>query len=61
MTSKQTTWNWTEVHQKAFEHVKKSISRETSLVYPNFSTMFVIDTDMNKVLTYTSVHIRRIS
>ena len=34
MTSKQATWNWTEEHQKAFEHMKKSISRETLLVYP---------------------------
>ena len=28
MTSKQATCNWTEEHQKAFEHMKKSISRE---------------------------------
>ena len=28
MTSKQATWNWTEEHQKAIEHMKKSISRK---------------------------------
>ena len=49
MTSKQATWNWTEEHQKAFEHMKKSISRETLLVYPNFSKPFVIHTDASKV------------
>ena len=27
-TFKQTTLNWTEEHQKAFEHMKKSISRD---------------------------------
>ena len=32
MTSKQATWNRTEEHQKAFEHIKKSISRE--IVWP---------------------------
>ena len=36
MTSKQVNWNWTEEHQKASEHMKKFISRETLLVYPNF-------------------------
>ena len=29
--------------------MKKSISRETSLVYPNFSKLFVIHTDASKV------------
>ena len=49
MTSKEVTWNWTEEHQKAFEHVQKSISRETLLVYPNFNKSFVIRTDDTKV------------
>ena len=49
MTSKQATWNWTEEHQKAFEHMKKSISREALLVYRNFSKPFVIHTDASKV------------
>ena len=29
MNSKHATWNWTEEYQKAFEHMKKFISRET--------------------------------
>ena len=49
ITLKQATWNWTEDHQKAFEHTKKSISRETSLVYPSYSKPFVIHTDASKV------------
>ena len=40
MTSKQATWKWTEVHQKAFENMKESISREILLVYSNFSKLF---------------------
>ena len=28
MAFKQATWNWTEEHQKAFEHMKKFIARE---------------------------------
>ena len=49
MTSNQATWNWTEEHQKAFEHMKKSISRDTLLLYDNFSKPFVIHTDASKV------------
>ena len=40
---------WTEEHQKAFEHIKKSISRETLLVYPDFNKPFEIHTDASKV------------
>ena len=40
MTSKQANWKWTEEHQKVFEHMKKSISRETLLVYPDFNKPF---------------------
>ena len=40
MISKQATWIWTKQHPKAFEHMKKSISRETLLVYPDFSKLF---------------------
>jgi len=49
MTSKQANWNWTEEHQKAFKHMKKSISRETLLVYPDFNKPFEIHTDASKV------------
>ena len=36
-------------HQKAFEHMINSITRETLLVYPNFSKLFVIHMDASKV------------
>ena len=49
MTSKQAIRNWTEEYQKVLEHMKKSISRETLLEYPNFSKKFVIHTDASKV------------
>ena len=49
MTSKQATFKWNEEHKKAFEHMKKSISRETLLVYPDFSKPFDIHTDASKV------------
>ena len=45
MTSKQATWNWIQ----EFEQMKKFISSETFLVYPNFSKPFVIHMDANKV------------
>ena len=49
MALKQATWNWAEKHQKAFEHMKKAISRETLLVCPHFSELFVIHMDTSKV------------
>ena len=49
MTSKQATCNLIEEHQRAFEHMKESISREPLLVYSNFSKPFVIHTDASKV------------
>ena len=52
MTFKQATWDWTKEHQKAFDHMKKSITRETLLVYHNFSKLFVIHKDASKVLSY---------
>jgi len=33
LTSKVATWKWTNVERKAFETMKKIISRETLLVY----------------------------
>ena len=49
MTSEQATWNRAKEHHKCFEHMKQSISRKTLLVYPNYSKLFVIHTDANKV------------
>ena len=49
MTSKQASQNWTEEHQKAFELMKKFISRETLIVYHTFSKPFVAHTDASKV------------
>ena len=49
MTSKQATWNWTEEHQKAFEHMKKYISREIRYVCCDISESSIIHTDASKV------------
>ena len=45
LMSKEAKWRWTEVKQKAFDTMKKIVSRETLLVYPNFSEPFEIHTD----------------
>ena len=36
---------WTEIHQKAFEDIKKVMTKETILNYPNFNEVFEINTD----------------
>ena len=45
LVSKNATWQWTNVEQKAFDTMKRIISREVLLSYPNFSKPFVIHTD----------------
>ena len=45
LTSKNVKWSWTEVEQKAFDTMKRIISRETLLSYPDFSLPFTIHTD----------------
>ena len=49
MTSKQAKWNWSKEYQKAFDTIKKLVSRETLLSYPNFNEPFEIHTDTNKI------------
>ena len=48
LTSKNVKWHWTDVHQKAFETMKKTISRDALLAYPNFNKTFEIHTDASK-------------
>ena len=45
LTSLNTKWEWTDEHQKAFEAMKKNISKNTLLTYPDFNKQFVIHTD----------------
>ena len=45
LTSKITPWKWTSVEQEAFEQIKKVVSRETLLSFPNFEETFDIHTD----------------
>ena len=50
MISIQATWNWTKEHQKTFEHKKISISKETLLLFSNFSKPFVIHTEVSSAV-----------
>ena len=45
LTSRNVPWRWTEVKQKAFNAMKRIISRETLLSYPDFTAPFDIHTD----------------
>ena len=45
LTSNAVKWQWTEVEQTAFDKVKKIISKDTLLAFPDFSKPFVIHTD----------------
>ena len=45
LTSKTTKWKWGDDEAKAFQRMKKIISKETLLAYPDFNDEFVIHTD----------------
>ncbi len=43
--TKKVPWHWDEVHQRAFNHVKATITKDVVLAYPNYSKVFKIYTD----------------
>jgi hypothetical protein len=43
--TKKAPWHWDEVHQRAFDHVKATITREVVLACPDYSKVFEIYTD----------------
>ena len=49
MTSKQAKWNWSKECQKSFDTIKKLVSRDTLLSYPNFKKPFENHTDASKL------------
>ena len=48
LCSKKNKWQWTEVEQKAFDTIKKTVSKEVLLSYPNFNLPFDIHTYASK-------------
>ena len=42
---KKVPWHWDEVHQRVFNHVKATITRDVVLAYPEHSEVFEICTD----------------
>ena len=49
LTSANAAWQWSTVHEKAFQDVKKALSKSVLLTYPDFSKEFVIYTDASDV------------
>ena len=43
--TRKVPWYWAEVHQKAFDDVKATITKEVVLAYPDFDKVFEIYTD----------------
>jgi hypothetical protein len=48
--TKKVPWHWDEVHQRAFDHVKATISKDVVLAYPDYSKVFEIYTDASSKL-----------
>ena len=45
LVKKDVKWNWTDVEQRAFDNIKRVMSKETLLHYPDFNKEFEIHTD----------------
>ena len=45
LTSKNVPFKWTDLEQKAFDDIKKHITKDTLLTYPNFNKPFDVHTD----------------
>ncbi len=43
--AKKVPWNWDEVHQRAFNHIKVTIAKDVVLAYPDYSKVFEIYKD----------------
>jgi hypothetical protein len=43
--TKKVLWHWDEVHQRAFNHVKATITKDVVLAYTDYSKVFKIYTD----------------
>ena len=43
--TKKKPWYWSEVHQTAFEEIKKMLARDTMLAYLDYSKPFEVYTD----------------
>ncbi len=43
--TKKVPWHWDEVHQRAFDHIKATITKDIVLAYPDYSKVFEIYTD----------------
>jgi hypothetical protein len=48
LTKKNIKFEWTKVHQQAFDLLKNSLACEVVLAYPDFSVPFEIYTDTSK-------------
>jgi hypothetical protein len=47
--TKKVPWHWDVVHQRAFDHVKATIAKDVVLAYPDYSKVFEIYTDANRI------------
>ncbi len=43
--TKKVPWHWDEVHQRAFNHVKATITKDVILAHPDYSKVFEVYTD----------------
>ncbi len=43
--TKKVPWHWNKVHQRAFNHIKATITKDVVLAYPTYSKVFKIYTD----------------
>ena len=47
LTSPKAKFKWTDVEQKAFDDIRRTVTHDTLLAYPDFNKRFDINTDAN--------------
>jgi hypothetical protein len=45
LTKKDVPFEWTNEHQKSFDELKRILSTEPLLIYPDFSQPFIVECD----------------
>ena len=49
LTRKETTWKWTEEHQRAFEQLKRCLCSPPVLAFPDWNKEFTLTTDASSI------------
>jgi hypothetical protein len=63
--TKKVPWHWDEVHQRAFDHVKATITKDVVLAYPDINSLTAIGTrerqlfyELHSIVVFRQIFVR---